>query len=600
MTQIVATGETLEIATDDLLHLRPWKRAVESPHHHAFSRPDGEGWRAISDREHLTGMAAATRGLIASGIKPGDRVALMSDTRYEWMLLDEAIWNAGAATVPVYPSSSTSQVEWIVSNSVAKLLVVEHQAQADALAGIDVEVLVLDDGALAELTRRGADVPDRDLFARRDGVDTDTLASIVYTSGTTGRPKGVVLTHRHLAAEVAGILEHPIGQQAKPPGRRVLMFLPMAHVLARAVTYAASQAGATVGFWADTSTLVDRLGSFAPHIVLGVPRVFEKLHDGVRASAAESGAPGRALFARGEKAAIAWSRAQGGDGLGDARRPGPVLRAEHALLDRLLFAKVREALGGECLFAISGGGALPAELNHFFRGVGVPVYEGYGLTETCAAITVNGPGCHRIGTVGVTLAGNRVRVADDGEIQLRGAIVMDSYWRDQVATEAAFDDGWYRTGDLGRLDDDGYLSIVGRAKEVLVTAGGKNVAPGPLEDVLRSHPLVANAMVVGEGRRFVGALITLDEAATLDWARQQGRGEVPLAELVDDEALRAEIQRAVDQANETVSRAEGIKVVTLLADDFTEAGEELTATLKLRRHVIERTRAAAIEAIYAG
>lgn len=577
MSEPIATAEPLELTDRDLLPLRPWRQAEEDPEHPSFSRFVDDEWRTITARTHLESLTTAARGLIGSGVAAGDRVALMSDTRYEWLLLDEAVWNVGAGTVPVYPSSSVSQVDWIVSNSGAKLLIVETPEQARTVADLDVEVLVIDDGALDELATRGQEIPEGEVIARRDAITLDDLSGIVYTSGTTGRPKGVMLTHRNMAAEVAGCRSHPIGD-AGGYGRRGLMFLPMAHVLARSVVYVTSQAGATVGFWSDFSSITEKLASFKPHLILGVPRVFEKVHDGIRAKATGGGRVPAAIFARGEKVAIEWSRAKGDDP--HPGRPGLLLRLAHAVYDRLLYRKVRAALGDECWYAISGGGALSERLGHFFRGIGIPVHEGYGLTETCAAITVNGPGCSRIGTVGRPLPGNEVRIAESGEIQVRGAVVTQGYWDREDATRESIVDGWFATGDLGSLDEDGYLSITGRAKEIIVTAGGKNVIPGPLEDVLRSHPLVSQAMVLGEGRSFVSALITLDP--------EVDRPEDPHTEL----------QGIVDEANSLVSRAEGIRQFRVLDEDFTEESGEITATQKLKRHVIEDTRSDVIEGIY--
>ena len=578
MSTSTATGDPLQLTSEDLLPLRPWRRAEQDPEHASFQAFADGDWRTITAREHRDALLTTARGLLAAGVEAGDRVALMSDTRYEWLLLDEAIWSVGAGTVPVYPSSSASQLEWILTDAGVRLLLVETAAQAEAAAGLDldVEVLVIDDDAVGALAERGRDVADEDVIARRDAVTLDDLAGIVYTSGTTGRPKGVVLTHRHLGSEVAGLLAHPIGSVAGD-GQRVLMFLPMAHVLARSVVYTAAQGGATVGFWSDFGTITQAFGSFRPHMVLGVPRVFEKVHARIRSGAAGSRLSA-AVFARGERVAIAHSRAKGDDP--HPGRPGPLLRLAHAVLDRLLYAKVRAALGGECWYAISGGGALDPRLAHFFRGVGIPVHEGYGLTETCAAITVNGPGCQRIGTVGRPIPGTEVRIGEGDQIEVRGAVVTDEYWHNPEATRESIVDGWFRTGDLGSLDEDGYLSITGRAKEIIVTAGGKNVIPGPLEDVLRQHPAVSQAMVIGEGRRFVSALITLDpeEPAPAD--------------------PQAELQGIVDEANATVSQAEGIKAFRVLEEDFTEESGELTATQKLRRHVIEETRAEAIADIY--
>lgn len=603
MTQSIADGGTLELVAEDLLATHPWRAAAQDPQRVVFSRFAQERWLPITAADHLTAVTDVARGLIALGVEPGDRVALMANTRYEWLLIDQASWAAGAAAVPIYPSSAPPQVEWIVSDSGARVVVVETTAQAQAVAelGLGVRVLVLDPeddstDAVAELRALGADRTVAEVEARRDAVTFDSLASIIYTSGTTGRPKGVVVTHRHLAAEAKGLLTHPIGGAVR--NRRVLMFLPMAHVLARAVTYTAVQGGSTVGFWGDFGTITDKLVSFRPHVVLGVPRVFEKVHAAVRTQATHRGPAIAEIFRRGEQVAVARSEARGGDGLGDSRRPTARERLERAVFERLLFRRVRGALGGECELAISGGGALNTRLAHFFRGIGVPVYEGYGMTETTAAITVNGPGCTRIGSVGPVVPGNRVRIGEGGEIEVQGMVVMDDYWQNPDATAKTFDDGWLRTGDLGTLDEDGYLTISGRAKEILVTAGGKNVAPGPLEDVIREHPLVANALVVGEGRPFVGALITLERPAVERWAQENGLGSVPIEELPKRKELRDEIQKAVDAANASVSKAESVRAFRLLADDFTEERSEMTAAMKLRRHVITKSRADAIEALY--
>ncbi|BDZ59829.1 AMP-dependent synthetase/ligase [Barrientosiimonas endolithica] len=585
----------VELVEEHNLARLAWRRAAQDPDHVSFEIFDGT-WQPITATAHRDAVAAAAKGLIALGVEPGDRVAIMAGTSYAWVQLDCGVWAAGGATVPIYPSSSASQVEWIVRDSGARLVVVETPAMAQTVAesGVDVPVLCLDDGAIADLAARGADVDDATLQARLDGVTLDSVASIIYTSGTTGRPKGCVVQQRNLAAEAQGLLSQPIGVAAAP-GRRVLMFLPLAHVLARAVTYATSEGGATVGFWGDFGSVADKFASFRPHLILGVPRVFEKVHDGIRAKADESRVKA-AIFRRAEKVAADSSRAQessdtGGPGAGRA------LRAQHAVFDRLVYGNIRDALGGQCDTVISGGGALGASLAHFFRGVGVPVYEGYGLTESCAAITVNQPTMTRVGSVGRPIAGNAVRISGDGEIQLQGGVVFAEYWRNPDATAAAFDDGWFRTGDLGTLDD-GYLRITGRSKDIIVTAGGKNVAPGPMEEELRAHPVVGHAMVVGEGRPFVAALVTLDPDGVRRWAAEHGRDGSTAEELVDDDELRAEVQGAVDRASALVSRAEGIKKFTLLADDFTEEGGELTPTLKVRRHVVEKMYADRIEELY--
>lgn len=583
-----------ELTEDDNLARLAWRRAAEESGHPSFQEYRNGQWQTIRAGDHRNAVVALARGLVASGVDVADRVALMCNTRYEWLLVDSAIWATGGATVPIYPSSSPTQIEWIVQDSGAKVLVVEDAAMRDAAAGAgleDVEVLTLDDGALETLRERGALTAVAEIERRAADVTLDQPASIIYTSGTTGRPKGCVITHRNLASEAAGLLSQPIGAAAKP-GNRSLTFLPLAHVLARSVTYAIAQGGATVGFWGDFKTIVDKFESFQPDIILGVPRVFEKVHAGIRAKAHAGGSAKAMVFDRAERVAIEWSGAQvAGEG-------GFALRGQRALFDRLVYSSVREALGGRCQYAISGGGALRQDLQHFFSGLGIEVYEGYGLTESCAAITVNQPTMRRFGTVGRPIAGNAVRIAKTGEIEIQGGVVFEEYWNNAEATAAAFDDGWFRTGDLGSLDDDGYLRITGRAKEILVTAGGKNVAPGPLEEAVSAHDLVGSAMVVGEGRPFIAALVTLDAEAVRRWATQRGRGH-DLTELVRDDEVRAAVQRAVDEANDLVSRAEGIRKFTILPEEFTEEAGLLTATLKVRRHVVAEHYAEQIEALYA-
>lgn len=582
---------TFDLSAADGLAVLPWRLAEQDDGRDVFMRFVDDGWRAVSAAEHLDSVLATARGLAALGVEPGDRVAIMASTRYEWIVLDSAGWAAGAITVPVYPSSSPSQVDWILQDSGARVLVVETETMRAALAPREgVIVFVIDDGALDRLRDHGADVPDEEIRRRADAVALEAPATIVYTSGTTGRPKGCVLTHTNLAAEMHGLLAQPIGRAAGP-GKRTLMFLPLAHVLARIVTYAAVAGGSVVGFWPDTATLSDKLGSFRPNLVLGVPRVFEKVHDAARKTAHAKGRFQGRVFDRAEQVAIRRSRA-GNHG------SAPKLAVEHALFDRLVYRQVRAALGGCCDYAISGGGAMREDLAHFFNGLGVSVYEGYGLTETCAAITVNEAGATRIGTVGRPVTGNQVRIARSGEVQLRGLVVFGEYWNNAEATAQAFDGGWLHTGDLGSLDDDGFLTITGRAKELIVTAGGKNVAPGPLEDVIAANPVVGHALVVGDGRPYVAALITLDPDGVRAWAHDNGRTETDPARLVDDPDLRAFVQAGVDEASATVSRAEGVRRFVLLADDFTEENGELTPTLKVKRHVVAKRYADRIDALY--
>ncbi|MBC9955496.1 long-chain fatty acid--CoA ligase [Yimella sp. cx-51] len=583
---------------DGILARLPWRRAAERPQHISFERFEHGQWLPITAERFLAEVKAVAKGFIASGVELGDRVALMANTRYEWILLDAAIWAAGGATVPIYPSSAPAQVEWIVQNSAARILLVENEIAADALVAADLhdaELMMIDEGAVGILRRRGVDLGDEVVDERLAALTIDSPASLIYTSGTTGRPKGCVITHGNLLAEARGVLVHPVGVSVAKVGRRTLMFLPLAHVLARAVTYAAYEGGATVGFWGDFKTIIDKFESFKPDMILCVPRVLEKVHGGVRAKAIAGGPVKAEIFRRAERVAIEWSKAQGNDGLDDAVKPSLRLRAEHKLFDKLVFSKVRAAMGGRCGTAITGGGALGETLSHFFRGIGVPAYEGYGLTETCAAITVNGPGCQRIGTVGRPVSGNGVRIADNGEIELKGPVVFTRYWDNEQATQDAFDDGWFKTGDLGALDADGYLRITGRAKEILVTAGGKNIVPGPMEEQLRSHEVIGHAMLVGEGRPFVAALVTLDEEGVANWAKANDKST---DNLIDDPQLLAEIQVAVDEASAMVSKAEGIRKFVVLPHDFTEETGELTATMKIKRHVVEEKYADQIAALY--
>ena len=587
----------------DLIPVVARGRATTNPRAIPFEYHDGDRWRPVSNAELVERVDKIAAGLIASGVEPGDRVALMAGTRLEWVLVDLAVWTAGAITVPIYPSSSAGQLEWILDDSAAKVLVAENESHVVVVGDADIpdtctRILYIDDGALDTLETDGEAVEAETLDAALATLEPDTPASIIYTSGTTGRPKGCVITHRNLLSECHALLDHPIGSMAQE-GKKTLMFLPLAHVLARAVTYTVYLGDATVGFWDDTSTILPRFADFRPHMILGVPRVFEKVRDGIAAKAGAKGALQKGIFERAEAIAIEASQLRGGDGLNDARRPSLLHTAQHKALDLAVYKAVRDALGGRCEYAISGGGALPDRISHFFRGLGVPIYEGYGLTESTAAATVNGPGCQRIGTVGRPVAGTSVRIAANGEVELAGELIFDRYWNNEEATAEAIRDGWFATGDLGSLDADGYLTITGRAKEIIVTAGGKNVAPGPIEDGIRAHRLVGNAVLIGEGRKFVSALITLDEVELENWAAENGHGGEPADRLVDDPALRAEIQFAVDDANRQVSQAEGVKKFVVLPRDFSEEAGELTATLKVKRHVVAENYADQIEGMYA-
>ncbi|MFI6129042.1 AMP-dependent synthetase/ligase [Micromonospora sp. NPDC051141] len=589
---IVTVGDAANL-TDPV-----WENAEVAPDTVQFVRPAGDaGPVEVTCRQFRDEVVAVARGLIAAGVSPGDRVGLMSRTRYEWTLLDYAIWAAGAVTVPIYETSSAEQAAWILGDSGAVAVAVESTAHATLVAGVrdrlpDLrEVWQIELDAVHELVTAGASVDPAEVEVRRSTLKADDLATIIYTSGTTGRPKGCVLTHRNIYADIANAV--PVLPNLFRQGASTLLFLPLAHAFARLIQVGVVQARATMAHCADTSDLVGALQEFKPTFVLSVPRVFEKVYNGARQKA-EADGKGK-IFDRAEKVAIAWSEA-----LETPAGPGLALRAQHALFDRLVYGKLRAALGGRCRDAISGGAPLGARLGHFFRGVGVTVCEGYGLTETSPAAAANLPTGTRIGTVGRPLPGVTVRIDDDGEILISGDIVFQGYWHNEAATaEALTTDGWFRTGDLGQLDADGYLSITGRKKEIIVTAGGKNVAPAVLEDQVRAHPLISQCVVVGDRQPFIAALVTIDEEALPKWLAGHGRPETTsLAELRDDEALRAEVQGAVDQANQSVSKAEAIKVFRILPRDFTEATGELTPSLKVKRQVVHKTYATEIAEIY--
>jgi long-chain acyl-CoA synthetase len=559
-------------------------------------RRDGE-WRDVTWKEFGEQVAGVAKGLIASGVAAGDRVGLQAKTRYEWTVLDFAIWTAGAAVVPIYETSSADQVAWILSDSGATAVVVESGEHASAVAAVRgqtpdlTSVFVIDDDAIGTLTRAGKDVPDSELQARRATLNAQSLATLIYTSGTTGRPKGCELTHSNFLFEINNGMTL-LGRFMNVDGS-LLLFIPLAHVLARVIQVGAVKTRTVIGHTPDVSNLVEDLGEFKPTFVLAVPRVFEKVFNGAKAKA-EADGKGK-IFDRSAQVAIDWSRAQ------DTGGPGIALRAQHAVFDKLVYGKLRAALGGRCLGAISGGAPLGERLGHFFRGIGVTVFEGYGLTETTAAAAVNHDAALRIGTVGRPLPGVEAAIADDGEILIRGGIVMRGYWKNEQATAEAIDsDGWFRSGDLGELDDDGFLKITGRKKEIIVTAGGKNVAPAVLEDRIRAHRLVSQCIVVGDQRPFIAALITLDEEALPAWLKSKGKPAGRTAEqLRDDEELIAEIDAAVKEANKAVSQAEAIKKFRVLGADFTEVNGMLTPSLKLKRAVVMKEFDQEVEDLYA-
>ncbi|AVM00232.1 long-chain fatty acid--CoA ligase [Gordonia iterans] len=560
-----------------------------------FKRQGDSGhWLTVTAGQFAEEVDAVAKGLIASGVGPGDRVGLLSSTRYEWSLIDYAIWRAGATTVAIYETSAPDQVEWILTDSGAKLLVVEnadHQAKHSAVISAATalqETLVIDDGAVAELRKRGADVADSALDEREAGASSSDAATLIYTSGTTGRPKGVVLTHANFLAETEAVKTSVASGLEE--GKSTLLFLPLAHIFARVVAVGCVENGVVLGHTSDIPNLVENLGVFKPNYVLSVPRVFEKVYNSARQKAVDGGKGN--IFDKASATAIAYSEAL------DAGGPGLGLKIKHAVFDKLVYGKLRAALGGQCEAAVSGGAPLGARLGHFFRGVGIPIYEGYGLTETTAAVTANNEEHTMIGSVGRPVPGVTVAIADDGEVLLKGPMVFGGYWQNEAATADSLRDGWFHTGDIGTLND-GFLFITGRKKELIVTAGGKNVSPAQLEDTIRAHPMVSQCLVVGDQKPFIGALITIDPEAAPGWLeRHDLPATTTMEELAANPLLRAEFEEAVKAANAKVSAAEQIKKFDILSTDFTIDTGELTPTMKLKRNVIHDTYKQAIANLY--
>ncbi|WP_067688142.1 AMP-dependent synthetase/ligase [Nocardia jejuensis] len=575
-----------------------FRHAQETPDLVVFNTPDGKGgWNDVTAKEFAATVTGVAKGLVASGIEAGDRVAIMAATSYEWVVLDFAIWAAGGCTVAIFDSSSAEQIRWILSDSATKLIVVQNDKQRATVGeiegGLDElrEILRIDEDAVAALTARGSDLDDSVVHERRALVKADSPATLIYTSGTTGRPKGVMLSHANLYAESAA--DRSSMSEFLRPGRKSLLFLPLAHVFARAVALAAFDAGVTVAHTADWSKLVEEFGKYKPDFILSVPRVFEKVFNGAKQKAHDGGKGKIFDYATGIAVAYSESLQNGG--------PGLVLKLQHAVFDKLVFSKLREAMGGQCESAVSGGGPLGARLGHYFRGAGVTIYEGYGLTESTAAVSVNTPKHIKVGSVGRPLPGHGAKVAEDGELLIRGPVVFGGYWNNPEASADAFDaDGWFKTGDLGAIDEQGFISITGRKKEILVTAGGKNVSPAMLEDSLRQHPLISQVMVVGDGEPFIGALITIDQEALPGWKERNGiAADTSIESLIENPVLVAEIDAAVAATNKLVSHAEAIKKIRILPVDWTQEGGELTPKMSLKRNVVMKQYAADVAAIYA-
>lgn len=572
-----------------------FRHAEEDPTFVPFKRNVNGSWVDVTAAEFAKQVSSVAKGLIASGVELGDRVAILSATRYEWVVIDYAIWSAGGCTVAIYETSSPHQAQWILEDSATTMLLIETPDQAAKIKEVTEaaealrEVLVIESGAIEELTSRGAAVTDKELETRRHQVTAASPATLIYTSGTTGRPKGVQLTHSNLYAEsTACSLAMP---ESLVPGKKTLMFLPLAHVFARAISVGAFDNKVTVAHTSDLTTLLDQFAAFKPNFILSVPRVFEKVFNSARQKAVDGGKGG--IFDKAAATAIEYSESLEKNG------PGLALKLKHALFDKLVYSKLRLALGGECERAVSGGAALGARLGHFFRGVGIPIYEGYGLTETSAAVTVNTAAAQRVGSVGKPINGHAARIAEDGELLVQGPVVFSGYWHNDKATEESIIDGWFHTGDLGSIDNEGFVSITGRKKEIIVTAGGKNVAPAGLEDSLRAHVLISQCLVVGDGQPFIGALITLDLETLPGWVQRNGLSAgTPIGDLIKNPDLIAEIDSAVADANKKVSNPEQIKKYTILEVDFTQETGELTPTLKLKRNIIHEAHKGAITGLY--
>ncbi|OAE01478.1 AMP-dependent synthetase/ligase [Arthrobacter sp. OY3WO11] len=575
------------------------RQAAKASNPALFSRLDASGaWQDISATDFLADVRALAKGLMASGVGAGDRVGIMSRTRYEWSLVDFAIWFAGAVSVPIYETSSPSQVAWNLGDSGAVAAfgeaahhedIIRQAVTAEALTSLQ-HVWQLEGNGLDALREAGRGVSDDDLEARRKAAGLRDTATIIYTSGTTGRPKGCELTHGNfveLSDNALAIIGEIVHENAK-----TIMFLPLAHVFARFISVLAMAAGTTVAHTPDIKNLLADLQSYEPTFILAVPRVFEKVYNSALTKA-EDGGKG-AIFHKAADTAIAYSKARQ-DG-----RIGLGLKLRHALFDKLVYGKLRAAMGGHVAHAVSGGGPLGERLGHFFQGIGLQVLEGYGLTETTAPISVNTPSLIKIGSVGKPLPGNSVRIAEDGEILAKGVCVMRGYYQRPDLTGETFDDGWLRTGDIGRLDEDGFVWITGRKKEIIVTAGGKNVIPALLEDQIRADALVSQVLVVGDNRPFIGALVTLDQEALPGWLQRHNLpADTSIADAANNPVVKAAVQDLITAANTSVSQAEAIKSFRIVPADFTEASGHLTPSMKVKRAQVMKDFETVIEEMYA-
>ncbi|MEN9735352.1 MAG: hypothetical protein RL129_62 [Actinomycetota bacterium] len=569
-------------------------RLNSEPDRVILSRPLGDGWQKVSAREFEEEVRTAAKGLVAAGIQVNDRVAIMARTRYEWTVLDFAIWSAGAVPVPIYETSSTEQINWILTDSGAVALIVEtpqHKEIAEAALTSKIHsVWTITDGAMTHLADGGRQISDGEIANRRAAATPDSLATLIYTSGTTGNPKGVHLTHGNFLFECGNVVQGASDLFLKPGGS-TLLFLPLAHVFGRMIEVGAITAGLHMAHCADITRLPKDLGTFKPTFILAVPRIFEKVYNAAEAKADAAG-KGK-IFRKAVDIAIEYSKAI------DEKNIPVGLKAKHLLFDKLVYQKIRHGLGGKVEAAISGGAPLGSRLGHFYRGIGINILEGYGLTETTAGATLNLTWAQRVGSVGRPLPGSTIKIAEDGEVLIKGNIIMKGYWQNDAANQEVFTgDGYFKSGDLGSLDADGYLSIIGRKKELIVTSGGKNVAPAVLEDRVKSHPLVSQCLVVGDNKPFIAALVTIDPDAIKPWIIANKKDGATIQDLIHDPDLIAVVQTAVDEANKAVSRAESIRKFAILPVDFTIADGQLTAKMSVKRHVVGAQFAKEIEALY--
>lgn len=573
------------------------ERVKATPNLALFAVPEGDGWRDITAAQFQTQVIALAKGLVAAGVEPGDKIGFIARTTYEWTLVDFALFYAGAVMVPIYETSSASQIAWNLTDSGAVGCIVESAGHGARLAEVRAdlplirEVWAMHEGALDSLVANGTKVTDAEIERRRNLANGADIATLIYTSGSTGRPKGCVLTHSNFV-ELSRNSAKALREVVSAPGASTLLFITTAHVFARFISLLAVHSGVRTGHQPDTRNLLPALESFKPTFLLAVPRVFEKVYNSAEQKA-EAGGRGK-IFRSAAKTAVDHSTYEQ-----DGKKIPFGMKAKFWLFDKLVYSKLRAAMGGNVVYAVSGSAPLGPRLGHFFHSLGLTILEGYGLTETTAPATVNLATKSKIGTVGPVLPGVGIRLAEDGEIQVRGIDVFKEYWRNPEATAAAFDGDWFKTGDIGTFDDEGFLTITGRKKEIIVTAGGKNVAPAALEDPIRANSIISQVVVVGDQKPFVAALVTLDPEMLPAWLTNHGlAADMSLADCASNDAVRAEVQKAIDRANKTVSRAESIRKFTILPVEWTEASGHLTPKMSIKRNVIMDDYSDAIDDIY--